>query len=175
MTREEKTQVIGSIVENLREYPHYYITDISGLNADQTAQLRRQCFEKEIKLIVVKNTLLNKALEEVGGEHVAELAKVLEGSTSVMFAKVNKAPAKLIEEFRKTSERPVLKAAWVEESVYVGDQMLPALVAIKSKEELVGDIIMLLQSPVKNVVSALQGSAGGKIAGLVKTLETRNA
>ena len=173
MTREEKTQVIGSIAENLREYPHFYITDISGLNAEKTAQLRRQCFEKDVKLVVVKNTLFTKALEQVGGEHVEQLVKTLEGSTSIMFTHVNKAPAKLIEEFRKKSDRPLLKAAWVEQSVYVGDNTLASLVAIKSKEELVGDIVMLLQSPAKNVISALQGGGGHKVAGLVKALEER--
>lgn len=175
MTREEKTQVINSIAEQLREYPHFYIADISGLNAEKTAELRRKCFEKEIKLMVVKNTLFSKALEQVGGEYVPELVKVLEGSTSVMFSRVNKAPAVLIDEFRKKNDRPVLKAAYVEESVYVGDEMLKTLTAIKSKEELVGDIIMLLQSPVKNVISGLQGSAGQKIAGIVKALEERSA
>lgn len=175
MTREEKAQVIGSIAENLKEYPHFYVTDISGLDAEKTALLRRQCFEKGVKLVVVKNTLFGKALEEVGGEHVAEVSKVLEGSTSIMFAHVNKAPALLIDEFRKKGDKPVLKAAYVEESVYVGDGMLQTLVAIKSKEELVGDVIMLLQSPMKNVVSALNASAGGTVAGLVKALEERNA
>lgn len=173
MTREEKTQIIAEIAGLLKQYPHFYITDISGLDADKTAQLRRKCFDNDVKLMVVKNTLFSKALEQVGGEYVEEISKVLEGSTSVMFANVNKAPAKLIDEFRKKGDRPVLKAAWVEESVYVGDNMLPTLVAIKSKDELVGDIIMLLQSPAKNVISALQGGAGNKIAGLVKALEER--
>lgn len=175
MTREEKAQVISNIAEQLKAYPHFYITDISGLNAEKTAALRRQCFEKDIQLVVVKNTLFTKALEEVGGEHVPELVKVLEGSTSIMFSHVNKAPAVLIDEFRKKNDKPVLKAAFVEESVYVGDQMLASLKAIKSKEELVGDIVMLLQSPAKNVISALQGSAGQKIAGIVKALEERSA
>ena len=175
MTREEKAQVISSIAEQLREYPHFYITDTSGLNAEKTAALRRQCYEKNIQLVVVKNTLFTKALEQVGGEHVPELVKVLEGSTAIMFTHVNKAPAVLIEEFRKKNDKPLLKAAFVEESVYVGDQMLASLKAIKSKEELVGDIVMLLQSPAKNVISALQGSAGQKVAGIVKALEERSA
>jgi len=175
MTREEKAQVIASIAEQLREYPHFNITDISGLNADKTAQLRRQCYEKDVQLVVVKNTLFTKALEEVGGDHVAELVKVLEGSTSIMFTHVNKVPAVLIEEFRKKNDRPILKAAFVEESVYVGDAMLDTLKAIKTKDELVGDIVMLLQSPAKNVVSALQGAAGHKIGGIVKALEERTA
>ncbi len=175
MTREEKTQIINSIAEKLNEYPHFYITDTSALNAAQTADLRRKCFEKGISLVVVKNTLFEKALEKVGGEHVAELAPVLKGATAVMFTHVNKAPAVLIEEFRKTADKPVLKAAYVEESVYVGDEMIKTLTAIKSKEELIGDIIGLLQSPAKNVISALQASAGGKVAGLVKALEERSA
>lgn len=175
MTREEKTQVINSIAENLREYPHYYITDASGLNAEKTALLRRQCFEKDVKLVVVKNTLLIKALEIIGGDHVSELVKVLEGPTAIMFTHVNKAPAVLIEEFRKKNDKPILKAAYVEESVYMGDEMLKALVAVKSKEELVGDIISLLQSPAKNLISALQGAAGQKVAGIVKALEEKSA
>ncbi|MCC8019537.1 MAG: 50S ribosomal protein L10 [Rikenellaceae bacterium] len=173
MTREEKQQIIGSIAEQLREYPHYYIVDASTLNAEKTAKLRKMCFDKEIKLMVVKNTLLGKALEQVSGDHVEQLSGILTGPTAVMFSTVNKAPAVLIEEFRKGSDKPVLKAAYVEESVYVGDEQLKALTAIKSKEELIGDVISLLQSPSKNVISALQGSAGGKVAGLVKALEER--
>lgn len=175
MTREEKTVIINSIAEQLKTYPHFYIADISGLNAEKTALLRKMCFEKEVTLTVVKNTLFQKALEQVGGDHVEELVKVLQGSTSVMFTNVNKAPAVLIEEFRKSSDKPLLKAAYVEESVYIGDENLKALTAIKSKEELVGEIVGLLQSPAKNVISALQASAGGKVAGLVKALEERTA
>ena len=169
MTKEEKLVVIDSLAEQLRTYPHFYITDIEALNAEQTASLRRKCFEKEIKLVVVKNTLLTKALEKVEKAD-AELVKVLEGPTSVMFANVAKAPAALIKEFRKGSDKPVLKAA----CVYVGDNQIDALCNIKSKEELIGDIITLLQSPAKNVISALQAGAGQKIAGIVKTLESRN-
>ncbi len=175
MTREEKTQIINSIAEKLNEYPHFYITDISDLNAEQTAKLRRKCFEKEVALIVVKNTLFEKALEQIGGDRVAELAPVLKGATSIMFSHVNKAPAVLIDEFRKEADKPLLKAAYVEESVYIGDEMLKALTAIKSREELIGDIVGLLQSPAKNVISALQASAGGKVAGLVKALEEKSA
>ena len=176
MTREEKAQIINSIAEELNAYPHFYITDTSELNAEQTAKLRRMCFEKEIKLMVVKNTLLEKALEKVGGDKMnAELVSVLNGPTAIMFTNVNKAPAVLIDEFRKKGEKPLLKAAYVEESVYVGDEQLAVLKAIKSKEELIGDVISLLQSPAKNVISALQASAGGKVAGLVKALEERSA
>ena len=165
MTKEEKLVVIDSLAEQLNEYPHFYITNIEALNAEQTASLRRKCFESDIKLVVVKNTLLAKALERV---------KVLEGSTSVMFAHTGKTPAVLIKEFRKTSDKPVLKAAYVEGCVYVGDNQLDTLCNIKSREELIGDIIALLQSPAKNVISALQSNAGQKIAGIVKTLEERN-
>ena len=156
MTKEEKAVVINNLAEQLNEYPHFYLTDIETLNAEQTAQLRRKCFENEIKLVVVKNTLFGKALEKAEKAD-ADLMKVLEGSTSVMFATTAKAPAVVIKEFRKKSEKPVLKAAFVE-----------------SKEELIGEIVSLLQSPAKNVISALQANAGQKIAGLVKTLEERN-
>ena len=173
MTREEKAVVINNLVEQLNAYPHFYITNIEALNAEQTATLRRKCFESNIKLVVVKNTLLGKALESVDKAD-ADLVKVLEGSTSVMFAETGKAPAVLIKEFRKKNDKPILKAAYVEGCVYVGDDQLDALSNIKSREELIGDIVALLQSPAKNVISALQGSAGQKIAGLVKALEERN-
>ena len=173
MTREEKAVVINNLVEQLNAYPHFYITNIEALNAEQTATLRRKCFESNIKLVVVKNTLLGKALESVDKAD-ADLVKVLEGSTSVMFAETGKAPAVLIKEFRKKNDKPILKAAYVEGCVYVGDDQLETLSNIKSREELIGDIVGLLQSPAKNVISALQGSAGQKIAGLVKALEERN-
>ena len=173
MTREEKAVVINSLVEQLNAYPHFYITNIESLNAEQTAALRRKCFESNIKLVVVKNTLLGKALESVEKAD-ADLVKVLEGSTSVMFAETGKAPAVLIKEFRKKNDKPILKAAYVEGCVYVGDDQIATLCIVKSREELIGDIVALLQSPAKNVISALQGNAGQKIAGIVKTLEERN-
>ena len=160
MTREEKLAVINGLTEQLNHYPHFYITDIESLNAEQTASLRRKCFENGIKLVVVKNTLLTKALERAEKAE-SELVGVLEGSTSVMFTETGKAPA-------------VLKAAYVEGCVYVGDNQIETLCNIKSREELIGDIISLLQSPAKNVISALQANAGQKIAGLVKALEERN-
>ena len=169
MTKEEKLVVINAIAEQLQAYPHFYIADIAALDAEQTAALRRKCFENDVKLVVVKNTLLEK-VEKAD----ADLVKVLEGPTSIMFANVAKAPAVLIKEFRKKSDKPVLKAAFAEGCVYVGDDQLDALCNIKSKEELIGDIIALLQSPAKNVISALQANAGQKIAGIVKTLESRN-
>lgn len=173
MTKEEKALVINSLTEQLNEYPHFYITNIESLNAEQTAALRRKCFENGVKLVVVKNTLLGKALERADKAD-ADLVGVLEGSTSVMFAQTGKVPAVLIKEFRKKNDKPVLKAAYVEGCVYVGDNQLDALCNIKSREELIGDIVALLQSPAKNVISALQGNAGQKIAGIVKTLESRN-
>lgn len=171
MTKEEKLVVINAIAEQLQAYPHFYIADIAALDAEQTAALRRKCFENDVKLVVVKNTLLGKALEKVEKAD-ADLVKVLEGPTSIMFANVAKAPAVLIKEFRKKSDKPVLKAAFAEGCVYVGDDQLDAL--CNMKEELIGDIIALLQSPAKNVISALQANAGQKIAGIVKTLESRN-
>ena len=173
MTREEKLAVINGLAEQLTAYPHFYITNIEALNAEQTAKLRRKCFENGIKLVVVKNTLFTKALEKVEKAE-ADLVNVLEGSTSVMFTETGKAPAVVIKEFRKSCDKPVLKAAYVEGCVYVGDNQIDALCNIKSREELIGDIVGLLQSPAKNVISALQGSAGQKIAGLVKALEERN-
>ena len=160
MNREENKVIIDSLAEKLKEYSHFYITDTSELNAEQTAALRKMCFEQQVKLVVVKNTLFIKALEQVEKAE-AELMPTLKG------------PAKLIKEFRKANPKPVLKAAYVEQCVYLGEGALEELVNIKSREELIGDIVALLQSPAKNVISALQGSAGQKIAGLVKTLEAR--
>ena len=173
MTREEKLAVINGLAEQLNQYPHFYITNIEALNAEQTAKLRRKCFENGIKLVVVKNTLFTKALEKAEKAD-ADLVAVLEGSTSVMFAETGKAPATVIKEFRKSCDKPVLKAAYVEGCVYVGDNQIDALCNIKSREELIGDIVSLLQSPAKNVISALQGNAGQKVAGIVKALEERN-
>ncbi len=171
MNKEEKSAIINSIAEKLNEYPHFYLADTSELNAADTATLRRVCFEKEIKLMVVKNTLLIKALESVNKAET-ELVNIIKGSTAVMFTNTGNAPAKLIKEFRMKSPKPVLKAAYVEECVYIGDSALEGLVNIKSREELIGDIIGLLQSPAKNVISALK-SSGGKVAGIVKTLSER--
>jgi large subunit ribosomal protein L10 len=174
MKKEEKGQIIDSLVEQINSYPHLYIADISGLNAANTSALRRLCFEKGIKLVVTKNTLLKKAFEKADG-HYDELYEVLKAPTSVMFSTEGNAPAKLIKEFRKANkklEKPEVKAAYVEEAVYVGENLLDTLVAVKSKDELVGDIVALLQSPAKNVISALQ-SGKNLLAGLVKTLSEK--
>ncbi len=172
MRREEKNEIINSLTESINQFSHFYLTDIAQLNAADTSTLRRKCFENEIKLIVVKNTLLKRALEQ-SGKDLGELYDVLDGPTSVMFSNNGNAPAKLIKEFRKKKDKPLLKGAYVQESVYLGDIMLDSLVALKTKEELVGDVIMLLQSPAKNVISALQ-SGGNKIHGVLETLSKRD-
>ncbi len=171
MTREEKSVVIEQLTAQLADNANIYLADISGLDATATSNLRRACFKAGIKLNVVKNTLLAKAMES-SDRDFGELTKVLKGNTSLMFSETGNGPAKVIKEFRKKSDRPLLKGAFIEEAVYIGDNQLDALVDIKSKEELIGDIIALLQSPAKNVVSALK-SSGGTIAGIVKTLSER--
>jgi large subunit ribosomal protein L10 len=171
MTREEKSQVIEQLTAQLSENPTIYLADISGLDAGTTSNLRRACFKAGVKLSVVKNTLLSKAMESSDKEF-GELQDVLKGNTSLMFSETGNAPAKVIKEFRKKSEKPLLKGAYIEESVYVGDDQLDSLVNIKSKEELIGEIVGLLQSPAKNVISALK-SGGSTIAGVVKTLQER--
>jgi large subunit ribosomal protein L10 len=173
MNREEKAQIIEDLTGKLQEYPHFYVTDTTGLNAAKTSALRRACFEKQISLVVVKNTLFTKALEKAERAD-SELLGILKGTSAVMFTQTGNAPARLIKEFRKGTDKPLLKGALVEECVYVGDHLLESLVNVKSREELIGDLIALLQSPAKNVISALQGSAGHKIAGIVKTLENRS-
>lgn len=175
MNKEQKNQEIEGLVEELNNNEIFYIADTSTLNAAATSQLRRECFKAGIKLRVVKNTLLKKAMERVEGKDYSSLFEALNGPTAVMYSEVGNAPARLIKEFRKKYEKPELKAAFIQDDCYVGDNQLDALVALKSKEELIGDIIGLLQSPAKNVISALQGNAGQKIAGLVKALEERNA
>jgi len=171
MRREEKNTIINSIAEKLKEYSHFYLTDTAELNAADTSDLRRKCFENDIKLIVVKNTLLQRALEQSGLDF-DELYPVLKGTTSIMFTNAGNSPAKLIRDFRRKHDKPVLKGAYVQESVYLGDNMLDALVSLKTKKELIGDIILLLQSPAKNVISALQ-SGGNKIHGVLETLSKK--
>ena len=171
MTREEKSQVIEALTIKLTEGNIIYLADISGLNALDTSNLRRACFKANIKLSFVKNTLLEKAMEKSDKEF-GELPSTLKGNTSLMVSDTGNAPAKLIKEFRKKSKKPVLKGAYVEEAIYVGDDQLDTLVNIKSKEEVIGDIIGLLQSPAKNVISALQ-SGGNKLSGILKTLSEK--
>ena len=171
MTREEKSQVIKDLTAQLADNTNIYLTDISGLNADATSRLRRACFKAGIQLAVVKNTLLAKAMES-SEKDFGELPEILKGNTSLMLSETGNAPAKVIKDFRKKSDKPLLKGAFIEEAIYVGDDQLDALVNIKSREELIGDIVGLLQSPAKNVISALK-SGGSTIAGLVKTLSER--
>lgn len=171
MTREEKSQVIENLTAQLAENEIIYLADISGLNAGATVNLRRACFKAGVKLAVVKNTLLKKAMES-SDKDFGGLTEVLKGNTSLMFSQTGNAPAKVIKEFRKKSDKPLLKGAFIQEGIYVGDDQLDNLVNLKSKDELIGEIIGLLQSPVKNVISALK-SSGGKIAGIVKTLSER--
>lgn len=174
MTKQEKDQFIQELSASIAEQGVVYIADTSTLTVETTNALRRKCFNQGISLQVVKNTLLKKALDKVEGKDYSELEQVLVGPTAIMFAEVPNAPAKLIKEFRKKFNKPVLKGAWIDEAVYIGDDQLEKLSEIKSKEELVGDVIMLLQSPAKNVVSALQ-SGKNTLAGLVKALEERAA
>ena len=171
MTREEKSLVIDNLTAQLAENNVIYVTDLTGLDAQQTSALRRACFKADIKLAVVKNTLLAKAMESSDKEF-GELPHILKGNSALMYAEVGNAPAKLIKEFRKKSDKPVLKGAYIDSAVFVGDNQLDALAAIKSKNEIIGDIIGLLQSPAKNVISALK-SSGGKLAGIIKTLSEK--
>jgi len=171
MTREEKSQVIEVLTTQLTEENIIYLADISGLNALDTFNLRKACFKANVKLAVVKNTLLEKAMEKADKDF-GDLPNILKGNTSLMLSETGNAPAKVIKEFRKKSNKPLLKGAYVEEAIYVGDDQLDTLVNIKSKEELVGDVISLLQSPAKNVISALQ-SGGNKLSGILKTLSEK--
>ncbi len=171
MTREQKSQVIDDLTSQLADSDTIYLADISGLDALSTSNLRRACFKANVKLAVVKNTLLFKAMEKSDKEF-GELPETLKGNTSLMLSEVSNAPAKVIKEFRKKSDKPLLKGAYIEEEVYIGDDQLDALVNIKSREELIGDIIGLLQSPAKNVISALQ-SGGSKLSGILKTLSEK--
>jgi len=193
MTREEKKEIIQNLTNKINETSHFYLTDISALNAADTSDLRRKCFEKDINLMVVKNTLLKKALENSEG-NFDELYELLKDSTSIMFCDTGNVPAKLIKDFRKKHEKPIIKGAYVEQSVYIGDNkkhekpiikgayveqsvyigdnQLDTLASLKSKEELIGDVILMLQSPAQKVISGLQ-SGGGKLAGILKTLSEK--
>ena len=177
MKKEDKTAIIGQLKEHLAEYAHFYVVNIEGLNAQETSDLRRQCFKQEIKLLVVKNTLLKKALEEKELEE--NFFEALKGNTALMLCNTGNVPAKLIKSIRDKNKKnpdvkPALKGACVEGVTYVGAQQLDFLCSIKSKNELIADLVALLQSPAKNVVSALQ-SGGNTIHGVLKTLGEREA
>lgn len=172
MKKEDKALIIDQIEETLKQYSCFYLVETAGLDAEKTSALRRACNKAEIKLMVVKNKLLEKALERLDGDY-SELTAVLSGPTSLMCCNVGNAPAKLIKDFvKKDDTLPKLKAAYVEETIYVGADQLDALVAIKSKNELIADVIALLQSPAKNVVSALT-SGGTKLHGILETLSNK--
>lgn len=171
MRKEDKQVLIDSILNELKACPNFYLTDVSDLNAEKTSQLRRQCFNSGVKMIVVKNALLHKAMQQMEKEY-DNLYDVLKGSTALMLCETGNAPAKLIKNFRKTNDRPILKGAFIEECCYIGDEMLDALCNIKSKNDLIADVIALLQSPMKNVISGLQ-SGGHKLSGILETLSEK--
>ena len=169
-----KEQVIAAIKANIAERPNFYIVDIAGLNAEDTAKLRRDCFNEGIKLTVVKNTLLHKVIKDAQNEELEALVPALEGNTALMYCEAPAVPAKLIKKYNKAgNEKPALKAAYVQECAFVGADKLEALINIKSREELIGQIIGMLQSPVQNVISALQNAGGQTIAGVLKTMEEK--
>ncbi|HEY1010546.1 MAG: 50S ribosomal protein L10 [Daejeonella sp.] len=171
MRKEEKHDVVLALTETIAEYGNFYITDTANLSVAKVNDIRRKCFDNGIKMQVAKNTLIRKAMEASEGDY-SEIFDVLKGSSSILFSKTANAPAKLIKQLRKTGDKPVLKAAYIDSAVFIGDNQLDALVNLKSKEQLVADIIALLQSPAKNVISGLQ-SGGNKLAGIVKTLQER--
>ena len=171
MKKGEKIKVIDDLTTRLKETKNLYLTDISGLNASQTSDLRRACYKANVKLSVVKNTMLARAMD-ASEINFGEIKDVLKGNTSLMFSESGNTPAKVIKDFRKKIDKPILKAALIEEAIFIGDNQIEALVSIKSREELIGEIIQLLQSPAKNIISALS-SGGSNISGVLKTLSER--
>jgi len=171
MNKEEKHDLVLALSEQMKEYGNFYITDTSDLTVAKINNIRRQCFDSDITMKVAKNSLIKKAMEAAGGDYTA-MFDVLKGSSSIFFSKSATAPAKLIKKLRKQGDKPVLKAAFIDSAIFVGDNQLDTLIKLKSKEQLIGEIIGLLQSPAKNVISALQ-SGGNTLAGLVKTLQER--
>lgn len=172
MNKEQKTAYIDELATKLTDSSVFYLADTSDLTVADANELRGLCFSKGTSLAVVKNTLLKKAMEKVEGKELGEIMDTLTGPTSIMFSEIGNVPAKVIKEFRKKSDKPILKAAWIEEAIFIGDEHMKSLADMKSKEEVIGDIVMLLQSPIKNVLSAL-GSGKQTIAGLVKALEDK--
>ncbi|HCN82209.1 MAG TPA: 50S ribosomal protein L10 [Sphingobacteriaceae bacterium] len=171
MRKEEKQEIVQALTEQIKSHSNFYITDTANLTVEKINGIRRKCFENGITIQVAKNTLIQKAMEASGGNY-AELYDVLKGSSTIMFSDKATAPAKLIKELRRSGDKPVLKAAYIDSAFFIGDNQLDALVNLKSKEQLIGEIIGLLQSPAKNVISGLKAS-GGKLAGIVKTLQER--
>ena len=171
MRKEDKNQLVDSLADKINSNDIIYLADISELNAEQTSDLRRLCFKRDIKMTMVKNTLLKRAMEK-SDKHLEELYSALKGPTSLMFSDTGNAPALLIKEFRKKSDKPLLKGAFIEEVSYLGDDQLSALASIKSRDELIAELMALLQSPVKNVMSGLQ-SGGQNLTGILTTLSER--
>ena len=171
MKKEEKNQLIDVLEKSIKENNNFYLADISGLTAEESSALRRLCFKREVSLQVVKNTLLKKALEK-NERNFEDLYDVLKGNTSIMFTDVANAPAKLIKEFRKKHEKPIFKAAHLDEAFYIGEEYLDTLSDLKSKDEIIAEIVALLQSPSKNVISSLK-SGSSKLSAIVKTLSER--
>lgn len=171
MKKEDKGIIIDQIKEIISSYPHFYLTETQGMNAEQVSEIRRECFKRDIKMVVVKNKLFKHALESLDADF-SPLYACLKENTAVLFSNTGNAPARMIQDFNKKNMKPVLKAAYVEESFYIGADQLDTLATIKSKNELIGDVIGLLQSPAKNVISALQ-SGGNTIHGVLKTLSER--
>ena len=171
MNKEEKHELVLALTERIKEYGNFYIADTANLTVAKVNDIRRKCFEVDITMQVAKNSLIKKAMEAAGGDF-SPIYDVLKGSSSILFSKSSTAPAKLIKQLRKKGEKPILKAAYIDSAIFIGDNQLDTLINLKSKEQLIGEIIGLLQSPAKNVVSALQ-SGGNKLAGIVKTLQER--
>ena len=171
MNKQDKNEMIATLDGMLKENNNFYLADISGLTAEENSALRRLCFKRDVSLQVVKNTLLKKAFEK-NDTDFSQLYDILVGNTSIMQAEAGSAPAKIIKEFRKKNDKPILKAAHIEESMYIGDDNLSTLADLKSKDELIGDIITLLQSPAKNVISSLK-SGGNKLSGILKAIEEK--
>ena len=171
MTREEKSKAITEITDVLSQNEIIYLTDISGLNSIETSNLRRLCFKSGVKLAVMKNTFLEQAMT-ASDKDFGDLLETLKGNTSLMLSDVGNAPAKVIKDFRRKSDRPILKGAIIENDIYLGDEQLELLSSIKSKEEIIGEIVILLQSPARNIISALKSSSS-KLSGIIQTLSNR--
>jgi large subunit ribosomal protein L10 len=171
MNKDEKHELVLALTEQIKEYGNFYITDTSNLTVAKVNDIRRKCFESNITMQVAKNTLIRKAMEASAGDF-SPIFEALKGSSSILFSKSATAPAKLIKQLRRTGEKPILKAAYIDSAIFVGDNQLDTLINLKSREQLIGEIIGLLQSPAKNVISGLQ-SGGNKLAGIVKTLQER--
>jgi large subunit ribosomal protein L10 len=176
MTKQEKNEVIDVLKEKFEQYNNFYVTNTESLTVEQINKLRGICFSKNVEMKVAKNTLIKKALESINNERFSDVYQSLNGVTALLFSENAKEPALILSDFRKVAahgEKPVLKAAFIDGDVFAGDNQLKALTTLKSKQDLIGEIIGLLQSPAKNVISGL--NAGGKLASLVKALEERAA